>query len=191
MAANVIEKGVRDAVRTQAITYRTVDADAHVNPPPTFWSDYLPKHLRELAPQLEHGEDADYVVFEGRRKKLNLLSDQAGRKGQDFKITGRLSDMRGGGWLPDERLKDMDRDGIDAAILFGGGPLGTPEFRAVHRELSRLQPLACGFLCVRSPSSQRCRIHSAARRQRIHPDDARGQGTRLHCGEHPCISAEQ
>jgi predicted TIM-barrel fold metal-dependent hydrolase len=143
MATHVLEKGVSDVVRPESITYRIVDADAHVNPPPTFWSDYLPKHLRELAPQLEHGEDADYIVFEGKRKKLNLLSDQAGRKGEDFKMSGRLSDMRGGGWLPDERLKDMDKDGMDAAILFGGGPLGTANselfiesYRAYNRWLS-------------------------------------------------------
>ena len=143
MPTAMLEKEVGNSVRPGPIAYRTLDADAHVNPPPTFWSDYLPKHLRELSPRIEHEEDADYVVFEGRRKKLNLLSDQAGRKGQDFKINGRLSDMRGGGWLPDERLKDMDRDGIDAAILFGGGPLGTlnselfiESYRAYNRWLA-------------------------------------------------------
>jgi hypothetical protein len=30
-----------------------IDADAHVNPPPLFWRDYLPASLRDLAPQLE------------------------------------------------------------------------------------------------------------------------------------------
>ncbi len=30
--------------------YRIVDADQHVDPPHTFWQDYLPAHLRELAP---------------------------------------------------------------------------------------------------------------------------------------------
>jgi predicted TIM-barrel fold metal-dependent hydrolase len=138
-----IEKRVHDGARAEAIKYRIVDADAHVNPPPTFWSDYLPERLKSLAPKIESGEDADYVVFEGRRKKLNLLSDQAGRKGKDFKIEGRLSDMRGGGWLPAERLEDMDKDGMDAAILFGGGPLGTmnndlfiESYRAYNRWLA-------------------------------------------------------
>lgn len=105
--------------------YKVICADSHVNPPPDFWQDYLPRSLRDLAPRIEQGDDADYVVFEGRRKKLNLIGAQAGRKGEDFKIEGRMSDMRGGGWLPDERLKDMDTDGLDAAVMFGGGPLGT------------------------------------------------------------------
>ncbi|MFC4595832.1 amidohydrolase family protein [Sphingobium tyrosinilyticum] len=102
-----------------------VDADAHVNPPHTMWEEYLPASLRELAPKVEHGEDADYVIFEGKRRKVNLISAQAGRKGKDFKMEGRLSDARTGGWMPGARLEDMDKDGIDTAILFGGGPLGT------------------------------------------------------------------
>lgn len=105
-----------------------IDADAHVNPNPDFWADYLPASLRDLAPRIEPGaddEDFDWVVFEGRRKKLNLIGAQAGRKGQDFKIEGRASDARSGGWMPAARLEDMDEDGIDAQVLFGGGPLGT------------------------------------------------------------------
>ena len=75
------------------IKYEIVDADAHVSLPPDFWGDYLPERLRELAPRIEFGDDADYVVFEGRRKKLNLLNSQAGRKGKDFKIEGKVSDI--------------------------------------------------------------------------------------------------
>lgn len=126
-----------------ALTYRIIDADAHVNPPPVFWADYLPGRLKDLAPRIEYGDDVDYVVFEGRKKKVHLMSDQAGRKGENFKVEGKLSDMRGGGWLPVERLEDMDKDSIDAAVLFGGGPLGTKNvdlfiesYRAYNRWLA-------------------------------------------------------
>jgi predicted TIM-barrel fold metal-dependent hydrolase len=109
----------------KAFHYKIVDADTHVNPPPFFWQDYLPSHLRELAPRLDHGEDADYIVFEGRRRKFNLINAQAGRAAKDFKMEGRQSETRSGGWEPGARLADMNRDGIDAAVMFGGGPLGT------------------------------------------------------------------
>jgi predicted TIM-barrel fold metal-dependent hydrolase len=49
----------------------------------------------------------------------------AGRDGKDFKMEGRVSDARAGGWMPKARLADMDQDGIDTAVMFGGGPLGT------------------------------------------------------------------
>ena len=102
-----------------------VDADAHVNPSHDMWADYLPADMRSLAPQIEHGEDCDYILFEGTRRKLNLISAQGGREGKDFKMHGRAADARTGGWMPKARLEDMDTDGIDTAILFGGGPLGT------------------------------------------------------------------
>ena len=102
-----------------------IDADAHVNPSHDMWADYLPEDMRALAPQIEHGEDCDYILFEGTRRKLNLISAQGGREGKDFKMHGRAADARAGGWMPKARLDDMDTDGIDTAILFGGGPLGT------------------------------------------------------------------
>ena len=107
------------------LAFDVVDADAHVNPSADMWADYLPRPLAELAPRIEHGEDCDYVVFEGKRRKLNLISAQAGRAGSDFKMHGRASDARSGGWMPAARIEDMNQDGIDAAVLFGGGPLGT------------------------------------------------------------------
>jgi predicted TIM-barrel fold metal-dependent hydrolase len=108
--------------------YRIIDADAHVNPPATFWAEYLPKHLVDIAPKFEAGkpgEDSDWIVFEGKRRPMLMLNGNGGRKSVDFKVSGKLSDMRVGGWMPAQRIEDMDRDGMDAAILFGGGPLGT------------------------------------------------------------------
>ena len=102
-----------------------VDADAHVNPSHDVWADYLPEHLRDQAPVIEHADDADYVIFEGKRRKVNLINAQGGRTGKDFKMEGRISDARAGGWMPAARLEDMDADGMDAAVMFGGGPLGT------------------------------------------------------------------
>jgi predicted TIM-barrel fold metal-dependent hydrolase len=103
---------------------RIVDADAHIDPPYEMWSEYLPAKLRELAPRIEEGDECDYVVFEGRRKPIQMIGNQAGRTGKDFKMVGKRSEMRAA-WLPKQRLADMDRDGIEAAVLFGGGPLGT------------------------------------------------------------------
>ena len=100
------------------------DADAHIDPPHDMWKDYLPAHLKDRAPFIEHAEDGDYICFEGNRRPFMMINNQAGREGKNFKMKGRLADQRKV-WEPATRLADMDADGMDAALLFGGGPLGS------------------------------------------------------------------
>lgn len=105
---------------------RIVDADAHIDPPHEMWKQYLPEQLRDLAPYIEEGEEHDWVVFEGKKRPLKMINNQAGRTGKDYKMFGKLSELRAA-WRAEQRLADMDLDGIDAAVLFGGGPLGTAD----------------------------------------------------------------
>ena len=102
------------------------DVDAHIDPPHDMWTEYLPAHLKDRAPQIIHEDDGDYIDFEGKRRPFMMINNQAGRKGKDFKMKGRLSDVRQI-WDPETRLGDMDTDGMDYALMFGGGPLGTTE----------------------------------------------------------------
>ena len=107
--------------------FELFDADAHVNPPPTFWDGYLPAALVDRAPKIEEGgadEPHDWVVFEGKRSPLNILASVVSQ-GRKFRPTGRRSDIQAGSWEPAARLTDMDKDGVGIAALFGGGPLGT------------------------------------------------------------------
>ncbi len=100
------------------------DADVHIDPPHDMWKDYLPQSQKHKAPVIEHGEECDYIVFEGNRRPVMMINNQAGREGKDFKMVGRLADQRNT-YDPHKRLADMDLDGIDQAICFGGGPLGS------------------------------------------------------------------
>jgi predicted TIM-barrel fold metal-dependent hydrolase len=101
-----------------------IDADAHMDPPYEMWREYLPANLRELAPYIEEGAEHDWIVFEGKKRPMKMINNTAGREGKEFKMTAKRSEMRQA-WLPKQRLGDMDLDGIEAAVLFGGGPLGT------------------------------------------------------------------
>lgn len=109
----------------QPIDYKIICADSHVNPPHDFWHHYMPEKWKDDLPVVEHAEDADYIIFEGRRRKVNLLGGGGSANNDKFKAEGRRSDMLAGGWMPAKRLEDMDKDRLDAAVLFGGGPLGS------------------------------------------------------------------
>lgn len=124
MSVNAAMANTGDAVTEPAAKRRIVDADAHIDPPYEMWRDYLPEHLRQLAPYIEEGDEHDWIVFEGQKRPVRLIANQAGREGKDYKMFGKRSEMRQV-WLPEVRLQDMDTDGMDAAVMFGGGPLGT------------------------------------------------------------------
>lgn len=125
MSASEIIDANREIAAAPRVADFVIDADVHVTPPPGMWRDYLAPQFRELAPVVESDGEFDYVVFEGNRRKVHLMQSQAGRDFKDFRNAGRLSDMRVGGWMAPQRLADMDRDGMDVAVVFGGGPLQT------------------------------------------------------------------
>lgn len=113
----------------EAISCDLIDADAHVNPAPTFWDDYLPAKFAGRGPKWEPAgpvDKHDWMVFEGVRKPLNLQSATSGQ-GKAFQTTGTKDLLRAGNWEPAARLTDMDRDGVQTAVLYGGGPLGTAD----------------------------------------------------------------
>ena len=104
--------------------FRVTDADAHIDPPHTFWKEYLPAKFKDLAPTVEEGDECDYIVFEGRKRPIIMLSNMAGRPGHEWKIQGKVKDLHDSA-TPAKRLEVMDNDGIDHAVMYGGGPLGT------------------------------------------------------------------
>ena len=114
-----------------AYTGPIISADSHVNPPPFFWNDYLPGHLKDRAPKLVSTEDGDFIEYEGKKAPFTLLGAVAGQKFTDYKAQGDFKELlrisRPGGWDPVERLKDMDQDNISAEVLYGGGPLSSPD----------------------------------------------------------------
>lgn len=124
MATSASRVQSSDPASGVAAKRRIVDADAHIDPPYEMWRDYLPENLRDLAPYIEEGDEHDWIVFEGNKRPVRLIANMAGKEGKDYKMFGKRSEMRQV-WLPEVRLEDMDTDGMDAAVMFGGGPLGT------------------------------------------------------------------
>jgi predicted TIM-barrel fold metal-dependent hydrolase len=104
--------------------FLVIDADGHVLEPPDLWVRYMDGPCRSRAPRVIEDECGfQRVIVEGRvfpRHHYGL--NGAGTAGQSvappvIKMK-KYEDGRRGGFDPKERLKDMDLEGIDVAVLF-------------------------------------------------------------------------
>ena len=76
-------------------------------------------------------------MFEGKRTPIMTLDNLAGKKPEEFTLNVRkLEDRRSGAGDPVARIEDMDTDGVDAEVLYVGGPLQTAD-AALHLDSVR------------------------------------------------------
>ena len=105
-------------------TDRIVSADSHVNPPSDLWAATAPPALKDRAPRVESTPMGDFWIADSQVSGAIGLDSSAGRKPEDFKPLGlTYKDMRPGAYDPKARLEDMDLDGVDAEVLYFGGPV--------------------------------------------------------------------
>ena len=108
--------------------YRLISSDSHVTMPDDAWQEYLVPEFRDRAPRIERTDEGDFRVFEGKRTPIMTLDNLAGKKPEEFTLNVRkLEDRRSGAGDPVARIQDMDTDGVDAEVLYVGGPLQTAD----------------------------------------------------------------
>jgi predicted TIM-barrel fold metal-dependent hydrolase len=99
--------------------YQLISADSHVNEPPDLWRDRVPAALRDRAPRIERFDEGDAWVLEGVRDPINFgMNACAGLAPEEMKGWVKFEDIRAGGYEPAARLEEMDRDGVDAEVLY-------------------------------------------------------------------------
>ena len=104
--------------------YRLISSDSHVTMPADAWQEYLDPEFRDRAPRIERTDEGDFRVFEGQRTPIMTLDNLAGKTPEQFSLNVRkLEDQRTGAGDPAARIADMDIDGVDAEVLYVGGPL--------------------------------------------------------------------
>lgn len=105
-------------------TDRIVSADSHVNPAKDLWTRDAPAALADRVPRVESTDMGDFWIVDQEIKGAIGLDSSAGRKPEEFKPSGLgYKDMRPGSYDPKARLEDMDLDGVDAEVLYFGGPV--------------------------------------------------------------------
>jgi len=90
---------------------RLVSADSHVNEPAELFAERLPAALRDRAPHVALIDGVEALVVEGMRpRKLP--------RGRTALAGEALARAQAGGWDPVQRMRDQDRDGVAAEVVF-------------------------------------------------------------------------
>src|SRR5437764_11672076 len=114
---------------TQKLSFEgAVDADGHILEPPTLWERYIDPRYRDRAlrivrdenglEELEIGGERSVMSRRGFPSTLGAMGDPDLRSMQFDPERTYLGEAPFGSMDPDERLKVLDADGIDAALLY-------------------------------------------------------------------------
>ena len=116
--------------------YRLISGDSHVNEPPGLWIDRAPAALRDRVPRMERFDEGEAWVIEGVDEPITFgLNACAGLEPTDIRGWKRFDEIRPGGYDPAARLVEMDRDGVDAEVLYPTPRLSQAVFAQPDPEL--------------------------------------------------------
>lgn len=99
-----------------------VSADSHITEPPDTYLERIDAKWKEQAPHMVDGGEGvgDLFVIPGMSRPVPMgLVAAAGKPADQIRIVGvKFEDLHRGGWDPDARLTDQDRDGVAAEVIY-------------------------------------------------------------------------
>ncbi|HZZ08688.1 MAG TPA: amidohydrolase family protein [Candidatus Binataceae bacterium] len=98
-----------------------ISADSHITEPPNAYIDYIDPKFRDRAPHMVRDDrKGDLFVIEGLSKPIPMgLVAAAGKPANELTAFGvKFEDLHRGGWDPEARMADQDRDGVAAEVLY-------------------------------------------------------------------------
>ena len=98
--------------------YDVVSADSHVFEPHDLWERYIDPAFRSRAPKIVRQGGQDLLVIDGFDAEFVGIMGTAGVESDRLKEVRVHEEQRVGGWDPHARVNDMDRDGVDAEVLY-------------------------------------------------------------------------
>lgn len=101
---------------------RLISSDDHTIEPPDLWTSRMELKYRDRAPQIVRMEDgSDWWVLDGRKALGVFVGAQPGRRFEEpenLTFIDTQENVLPGGWIPDERIKDMNADGVDVSVVY-------------------------------------------------------------------------
>jgi uncharacterized protein len=99
-----------------------ISADSHITEPPNTYVDHIDPAYRDRAPRMVDGGEGvgDLFVIDGMSRPVPMgLVAAAGKPAEEIRVMGvKFEDLHPGGWDPQARLADQDRDGVAAEIIY-------------------------------------------------------------------------
>ena len=101
--------------------YRVISSDNHVHEPPDLWISRASSKFKDRVPTLVREEDGDWWYCDNHRVIGTAAGSQTGMRFEEpekLVLTRTQEDVRPGGYIPEEHVKDMDIDGVDVSIVY-------------------------------------------------------------------------
>ena len=102
-------------------SYPIISSDSHVFELLDLWTSRTEPKFREGAPRVVTMEDGDWWCCQEKKLISFGIGAQAGRRFDEpekLSLIDTFENVLPGGYVPDERIKDMDIDGVDGDVVY-------------------------------------------------------------------------
>ena len=104
--------------------YRVISADTHIIEPPDLWTSRVEPKYRDQCPRVVTIDDREVwivenlIVGQGTIRQGSRTGFRFDQREKMLNTVNTFEEVRPGGYDPDEAVKDMDIDGVDAAVIY-------------------------------------------------------------------------
>ena len=104
------------------LDYRVISSDNHIVEPADLWTSRAESKFKDRLPRVERLEDGEWWFCDGQQ--ITLAAGPGASAGERFeepenlRLNRSMEEVRLGGYIPEEHVKDMDIDGIDLSIVY-------------------------------------------------------------------------
>ena len=101
--------------------YKIISSDSHIIEPPDLWTARVEGRFKEKAPRVVSEENGDWWYIDGHRTNSFQSGAFAGVRfdnPEDLRMSAKWENVRPGGFMIDDRIKDLDADGVDGEVIY-------------------------------------------------------------------------